>query len=67
MTERPNPNEEAEDVVNDTTRTNEPGPTPADSELGSDSSDPPRETGDDGPDSPKPDQGDSSSASRPDR
>jgi hypothetical protein len=33
MTERTNPNDEAEDVVNDTTPTNEPGPTPADTEL----------------------------------
>jgi hypothetical protein len=33
MTDRADPNDEAEDVVNDTTPTNEPGPTPADSEL----------------------------------
>jgi hypothetical protein len=33
MSERVNPNDEAEEVVNDTTPTNEPGPTPADSDL----------------------------------
>ena len=33
VTERTNTNEEAEELVNDTTPTNEPGPTPADSDL----------------------------------
>jgi hypothetical protein len=33
MTERSNPNDEPEEVVNDTTPTNAPGPTPADSDL----------------------------------
>jgi hypothetical protein len=33
MTERSDPKDNAEDLVNDTTPTNEPRPTPADSEL----------------------------------
>jgi hypothetical protein len=33
MTERSNPSEEAEEIVNDTTPTNAPGRTPADSDL----------------------------------